>query len=321
MHDGWLLFATERPRAAALETQALRPQTGRNATTDLRRAATTLQQRTCTDNLHALSYGINKASVETALTKKRIMLVDDHPIVRSGLSEVINRCDDLEVVAEASDAESALMRLELGLPDLVIADISLPAMNGIELTKSIRERFPALPVLIVSMHEEALYAERALRAGARGYVTKLEPPEVLLNAARGVLEGEVFISKRTATRLLKTMIDTRQAQNSYMEKTDRIASLTDRELEVFEAIGSGLTARELADRLNRSVKTVETHRTNIISKLGLPGSAALRECATSWIASGRRSGTLTPPNAAGGQDGTRAPLSTPPGAGAPPPGA
>lgn len=220
--------------------------------------------------------------------KRRILLVDDHPIIRSGFSEIIRRCHDMEVVREVGDAESALLWLETNLPDIVIADISLPTMNGIEMTKVIRQRYPALPVLIVSMHEEALYAERALRAGARGYVTKLEPPDVLLNAARCVLAGEVYISKCTTARLLKTMVEVPPGSNAFADKMERMKALTDRELEVFEAIGTGLTTREIAARLDRSIKTVEAHRTNIISKLGLPGSATLRECATDWIANGRR---------------------------------
>lgn len=219
--------------------------------------------------------------------KKRILLVDDHPIVRSGFAEVIGRTPDLEVVGEAGDAETALHWLEKNRPDLVVADISLPSMNGIEMTKLIKERYPKIPVLIVSMHEEALYAERALRAGAKGYVVKLEPPDTLLNAARDVLAGEVFISRRTAERALKSMVNGPPTASTYDAALSKLGCLTDRELEVFEAIGEGRTTREIAERLGRSIKTVETHRTNAISKLGLSGAAALRECAIRWIESGR----------------------------------
>lgn len=226
--------------------------------------------------------------MQNEIIKKKVLLVDDHPIVRSGFAEVISRSPDMEVVSEAGDAETALKWLETNKPDLVVADISLPNMNGIEMTKIIADRYPGLPVLIVSMHEESLYAERSLRAGAKGYVVKLEPPDTLLNAARDVLDGQVFISKRTAARLLRTMVAAPLSSSFFDDKLSRLTSLTDRELEVFEGVGQGRTSREIAERLERSVKTVETHRTNIISKLGLSGSAALRECAAQWIERGRR---------------------------------
>lgn len=222
------------------------------------------------------------------IVKRRVLLVDDHPIVRRGLAEVIQRTQDLEVIGEVNDAENALRFLETSVPDLMVVDISLPAMNGIELTRLVRDRYPSLAVLVVSMHEEALYAERALRAGARGYITKLEPPDAMLRAIRDVLSGHVHLSSRAATQLSATADDEKKARAAYADAMSRIPSLTDRELEVFEYIGTGLTIREIAERLKRSVKTVEAHRNNIIARLGLPGSAAMRELSAMWVANGRR---------------------------------
>jgi DNA-binding NarL/FixJ family response regulator len=259
--------------------------------------------------------------MEEAIKKRRVLLVDDHPIVRRGLAEVIQRTTDLEVVGEVSDAEGALRAIDTLQPDIVIADITLPTMNGIDMTRLMHDRHPGIPVLMVSMHEESLYAERALRAGAKGYITKLEPPDSMLKAIRQVLSGRLHVNGRTAARLSATAESEQKVKQTYSRTIARMPSLTNRELEVFEYIGMGLTTREIAERLKRSTKTVEAHRNNIVGKLGLSGSATLREVATMWIANGRRvnqseDGNGTAPAAVqegqAGQAGSAAPAPLPP---------
>jgi len=215
--------------------------------------------------------------------KRRIIVVDDHPIVRNGLVDLINHEDDLSVVAEASDAEAALSTLETANPDLVIADISLASTNGIELTKAIGDRQPSIPVLILSMHDETLYAERALRAGARGYVTKSEPPAVLLGAIRDILAGDMYVSHRISNRLLRGMLRTPPPRTSPSVPMERVDALTDRELEIFASIGQGDSTRQIATRLGRSIKTIEAHRSNIIAKLGFLRAADMQQYATQWL--------------------------------------
>ena len=215
--------------------------------------------------------------------KRRILIVDDHPIVRNGLVEMINHEEDIEVVGEANDAEAALCMLDEANPDLVIADISLASTNGIELTKAIADRRSSLPVLILSMHDEALYAERALRAGARGYVTKGEPPDILLGAIREVLAGDMYVSHRISNRLLRGMLRTPPIKTRHTVPSERVNTLTDRELEIFASIGQGTSPREIAARIGRSVKTVEAHRSNIIAKLGFLRAADMQHYATQWM--------------------------------------
>jgi DNA-binding NarL/FixJ family response regulator len=213
-----------------------------------------------------------------------LIIVDDHPILRNGLAQLINREPDLHVVSEANDATEALRIIEHGNIDLAIVDISLQSVSGIDLTKSIHQLRPNLPILVLSMHDETFYAERALRAGASGYIMKTEPPEVLLKGIRGVFEGELFVSDRIANRLLRGFIHRRQPSEDFGVRT--VDTLSNREMGVFEGIGRGLSVREIASEMGRSIKTVETHRGNIVRKLGLANGAELSQYAARWLSEG-----------------------------------
>jgi len=209
--------------------------------------------------------------------KSKVMLVDDHAMLRHGMAMLINLEPDMEVVAEAGDGDEALAALKLdNCPDIVLMDVSLKTLSGFEVIKSIHHLIPALPVLVVSMHDEAAYAERALRAGARGYVMKQEPGEALVTAIREVLAGNVYLSKPMHARLLN-----RVATGS-AEPESLINSLTPAEFEVLHLIGSGHSSQEIAKLLSRSIKTIETHRFNIRSKLNLKDGADLIRYATHW---------------------------------------
>jgi DNA-binding NarL/FixJ family response regulator len=212
-------------------------------------------------------------------TRHKVMLVDDHPIVRHGLSLLIAQEPDLELCGEASTAVETLDALKVIMPDIILVDISLQGSSGIELTKAIRDSYPHLPVLILSMHDETLYAERALRSGARGYVMKQESAETVLRAVRCVLGGDVYLSEKLASSLLKEAVCGQRAE------LDRfgIEMLSDRELEIFELIGRGMATRTIAERLKLSVKTIETHRSHIKQKLNLTTSAELVHRAFHWI--------------------------------------
>jgi DNA-binding NarL/FixJ family response regulator len=207
----------------------------------------------------------------------RILLVDDHPMVRERLAEVINREPDLQVCAEAADRASALQAVETARPDLAIIDLSLKESSGLELIKDIRARWPRLLMLVVSMHDERLYAERVLRAGARGYITKQEATRNIMLAVRQVLEGRVYLNEKTATAVI-----TRLTANPQSKEADLADVLTDRELQVFEFTGNGLDTREIAGRLSIDVKTVETYRARIKEKLDLKNSSEFRQLAIRW---------------------------------------
>lgn len=210
--------------------------------------------------------------------KAQVMLVDDHAMLRHGMAMLINAESDMEVFAEAGDGDEALAILKMEHhADIVLVDVSLKTLSGLELIKNMHMLIPALPVLVVSMHDETVYAERALRAGARGYVMKQEPGEVLVAAIREVLEGNVYLSKQMHARLLNRVM----ARHSEPELS--INSLTPSEFEVLHLIGSGHSSQEIARLLNRSIKTIETHRFNIRAKLNLKDSADLIRYATHWI--------------------------------------
>ncbi|MBN1126325.1 MAG: response regulator transcription factor [Sedimentisphaerales bacterium] len=198
--------------------------------------------------------------------RARIFIVDDHPIVREGLTRLIatKARGELMVCGEAEDAAIAIQEIVRVQADLAIVDISLRGYDGIELTKNLKSRYPSLPVLILSMHDELLYAERALQAGANGYIMKNESPELLLKAIRKILSGQVFVSEPVSSRILQRI----QRDGSEALST-AVDSLGDRELEVFHHLGRGLTTRQIADRLCISVKTVETHMARIKMKLGV----------------------------------------------------
>ena len=201
----------------------------------------------------------------------RILVVDDHPIVRNGLVQLIEQEQDLIVCAEAGSAHEAEQALEKHAPHIAMLDISLEGTNGIELTRRIRNLYPETCVLILSMHDENLYAKRALRAGARGYVTKQEPPEHVVDAIRQVLAGTLYVSSAVATEIIREFADGSPAQPT----EGGVASLSDRELQIFELIGSGNSTREIAGMLSLSPKTIESHRAHIKRKLNIRSSAEL----------------------------------------------
>ena len=207
--------------------------------------------------------------------KAQVMLVDDHAMLRHGMAMLINLEPDMEVFAEAGDGDEALAILKAGHhADIVLMDVSLKTLSGFEVIKSMHILIPALPVLVVSMHDESVYAERALRAGARGYVMKQEPGEVLISAIHEVLKGNIYLSKPMQAKLLNRVA----AGNSEAEPL--ISSLTPSEFEVLHLIGSGHSSQEIAKLLNRSIKTIETHRFNIRTKLNLKDGADLIRYAT-----------------------------------------
>ena len=206
-----------------------------------------------------------------------ILLVDDHPIVIEGLTQLINQQQDLIVWGEASDSLGALKAIETLKPNLAIVDISLKNGSGLDLIKSLQQRFPKLPILVLSMHDESLYAERVLRAGARGYITKQEATEKLITAIRRVLDGEIYLNEKVTSKILSRVISTSPAKN-----LSSINRLSDRELEVFQLIGQGHGTREIAELLHLSIKTVETYREHIKDKLQLKDATELVRYAVRW---------------------------------------
>ena len=217
--------------------------------------------------------------VVPAVKKAKILLVDDHPIVRQGLAQLINQEPDLTVCAHAEDGGGAHRAIADCRPDLVILDISLNGPDGLSVLKDIRLSDPTLPVLVLSMHDESLYAERALRAGANGYIMKQEATEKVLQAIRRIRGGEIYVSDRIAKRLLRQIVSSPASGKSPME------ALTDRELAVFRYIGKGRGTREIADDLHISVKTVESYQAHIKEKLCLKNARELVQHAFQWVTS------------------------------------
>jgi len=209
--------------------------------------------------------------------RKRIFIIDDHPIVREGLALMMNREPDLVVCGEAEEASVALQAIASAKPDFLIVDISLNGPDGLDLLKSVRARYPNLPVLILSMHDEAIYAERALRAGANGYIMKQEATEKVLVAVRQILSQKVYVSDRIANRMLQQYIN-----GTDIQKHSPVADLSDRELEVFRLIGEGHTTRRIAEELHLSVKTVESYQAHIKDKLSLKSGRELVQRAIEW---------------------------------------
>ena len=208
----------------------------------------------------------------------KILIVDDHPIVREGLAELINREKDLAVCGQADSGHRGFEAIEALAPDVAIIDLSLEDINGLTLIKNLRSRGFTLPVLVLSMHEESLYAERALRAGAQGYIMKREAPTRVITAIRKVLAGEVYLSDGLAARLMQRIVG---APN--FSSTSPVSRLSDRELEVYAFIGQGLKTREIAAKLNLSVKTIETYREHIKEKIGLRNATELVQSAIKWV--------------------------------------
>ncbi len=209
--------------------------------------------------------------------KHRVFVVDDHPIVRQGLALLINQQPDLMVCGEAEDANQVLQAIDAAQPDVLVLDITLRGPDGIDVLKMVRSAQPELPVLILSMHDESLYAERALRAGANGYIMKQEATENVLVALRRILRGEVHVSPRVAHRIVQQLVP-----GSPRARPASIASLSDRELEVFRLIGAGYGTRRIAQELHLSVKTVESYQAHIKEKLSLDGARALMRRAIEW---------------------------------------
>ena len=206
----------------------------------------------------------------------KILIVDDHPLVRTGLAQLIGDCPDLEVSGEAGDMAEALKRIDAQQPDLAIIDLSLAGGSGLDLIEHIKSRDKNILMLVASMHDETLYAERVLAAGARGYINKQEAQERIIHAIRQVLAGKVYLSQHMTDRLLSGMVDANG------EKRD-IAALSNRELQVFELIGRGVSTSQMAEQLNLSTKTIETHQAHIKKKLGLGSAHELTQRAIRWV--------------------------------------
>jgi DNA-binding NarL/FixJ family response regulator len=221
-----------------------------------------------------------KRTGKQGTAKKSILIVDDHPMMREGVALLISREKDLEVCGEADTAPAAIELVAQTKPHLVMVDITLPGRSGLELIKDIHAVSPDTLVLVVSMHDESLYAERVLRAGGRGYVMKQEGGKKLMEAIRQVLNGQIYVSPAISVRILEAFSGhTKESTHSGIER------LTDREFEVFRLIGQGASTREIAKRLRLSVKTVEVHRLNIKSKLRLSTASELVHYAVRWMQS------------------------------------
>lgn len=213
-------------------------------------------------------------------TEKKItvFIVDDHPLVRQGLAQVINGETDMMVCGDAEDAPKALHAVNAKNPDLVIVDISLRGNNGLELIKNIKALKHNLPILVFSMHDETVYAQRALRAGARAYVMKQESADKIITAIRRIMSGDIYVSNRVADQVLHQLVN-----GSTDPGGSPVDRLSDRELEVIQLIGRGLSTREIASSLNLSVKTIESHRAHIKEKLNLRNATELVQFSVQWV--------------------------------------
>ncbi len=214
---------------------------------------------------------------DNRMMRYKVLLVDDHPLVRRGVADVIAHESDLEICGEAADVAEAMQALARVRPDVVVIDLSLRSGHGIDLIEKIKVHDPRIKTLVSSMHDETLFAERVLQAGAMGYITKQEPPEALVRAIRQVLRGELYLSPRMTSRILHRVTGSAPQQESPIE------SLSNREIEVYEMIGQGLTIQQIAVRLHLSPKTIETHREKIKQKLNLKSSTELNRRAVQWV--------------------------------------
>jgi DNA-binding NarL/FixJ family response regulator len=214
---------------------------------------------------------------KATVKKTRVLIVDDHPMTRAGLVHVINHQPELIVCGEAESAAQALDILDSSRPDLLLIDITLPGKSGLELIKDVKAMHPELLMLVVSMHDESLYADRVLRAGARGYITKHEGGEKLMEAIRHVLRGKIYVSESMSAHILEIF-------SGGQTRLDRssIEKLSDREFEVFESMGEGLSSQQIAKKLHLSAKTVDAHRANIKTKLNIKTTAELISYAARW---------------------------------------
>jgi DNA-binding NarL/FixJ family response regulator len=218
-------------------------------------------------------------SVRTGSKRLRVLLVDDHPMVRERLAEIINREADLVVSGEAEDRHGAIEAILAQPPDLAIIDLKLKNSDGLELIKDIKTRWPELRMLVVSMHDESLYAERVIRAGAAGYITKQEATRRILQAVRNVLAGNIYVNEKVTGQIMRQL-----ASHGRHGGTNPAEVLADREFQVFEMTGGGLSTHEIARRLHIATKTVETYRARIKEKLGLKDANDLLRLAISWTA-------------------------------------
>lgn len=212
--------------------------------------------------------------------KKRVFIVDDHPIVRNGLVTLIDHQQDLKVCGDAEEAAQALKSISELKPDIVIVDISLKSSNGIDLTKSIKARYPRLPVIVLSIHDESVYAERALRAGAEAYLMKEVISENIITAIHTVLSGEIYVSDRIGKKFLRNVFKRKSNMRG-----DPVAMLSNREFEIFRLIGGGYKASQIANRMHLSVKTIETYRARIKEKLNFTDASELLRYAIKWVGS------------------------------------
>jgi DNA-binding NarL/FixJ family response regulator len=217
-------------------------------------------------------------SAQADKPKLKVFLVDDHPLVREWLTQVIEQEPDLAVCGEADDAHEALDNVIKLVPDIVIVDISLKTTHGVALVKDIKAQFKKMPILVLSMHDESLYAERVLRAGAMGYITKQEATRNIMRAIRQVLKGDIFVSETMASRMVHKLV-----AGNVQEHKSSIERLTDRELEVFQLIGRGLGTRRIAEELRLGIKTVESYRARIKDKLDLADGTQLLQQAIQWV--------------------------------------
>ncbi|QBR01184.1 response regulator [Paraburkholderia pallida] len=209
----------------------------------------------------------------------QILIVDDHPIIREGMTLLLNLQEDLHVCGAAGSAEEALVAMERH-PDMAIVDISLQSDSGLELVRTLRHRYPDLAILVLSMHDESLFAERALRSGANGYLMKLEATEHVLSAIREILAGNIYLSATMHEKLARALLTVPRKKPE-----GRIAGLSEREFEVLHLIGLGFSTREIAEKLNRSVKTIEAHQANIKEKLNIRSGKELMRFAIQWMES------------------------------------
>ena len=220
----------------------------------------------------------SKTTDPAVVIKRRVFVVDDHPMTREGLSAIISRQVDLELCGQASNAAEALAELSRLAPDLMVTDMTMPGRSGLEFIKDVAAMMPGLPMLVLSMHDEMLYAERALRAGARGYVMKDAGAAKLLEAIRLVLNGDTYVSPQMSARILDAFTGKRPRGS-----TSPIEKLSDREFEVFQLLGNGKSTKEVAQALNLSPKTVDVHRSHIKEKLQLKDAASLIHHAVRWV--------------------------------------
>lgn len=216
---------------------------------------------------------------ESVKDTKKILIVDDHPLLRQGIRQVIELEDDLRVTGEASTANEAIDLINRDRPDIIIIDITLAGnVSGIELVKSVNERFPEIKSLVLTMHDESLYAERAIRAGARGYIMKEVASKNIIQAIRTILRDELFLSENISKKIIDKLV-----RGSADTIGISVENLSNREFEIFQLIGNGFSTKEMAKKLNLSIYTVESHKKNIKEKLNLKNSSDLAKYAIQWV--------------------------------------